>query len=195
MSGRARQIDQLERVLDLLGQARNAREPPEHVEPELAAQRGERRDGQVLAHREAGEQLVDLVALGEPELADVGHVHAGDVAALEHDRAGGRRHLAGQHLEEGRLAGAVRADDAAQLAVIDREIDVAVGDEAAVALGQAARLQDRAAIAVDRVPRAPAWRRRPAPPRPRCARRCVRRTRSPAADRRRAAPPSARPGG
>ena len=43
-----------------------------------------------------------------------------------------------------RLAGAVRADDAAQLAVLDGEVDVAVGDQAAVALGQAARLQDRA---------------------------------------------------
>ena len=48
------------------------------------------------------------------------------------------------------LAGAVRADDAAQLAVIDGEIDVAVGDQAAVALGQAAGLQDRPRGAVGR---------------------------------------------
>ena len=74
-------------------------------------------------------------------------LHAGDVAALEHDLAGGRRDLAGQHLEEGRLAGAVRADDAAQLALVDGEVDVAVGDDAAVALGQAGRLQDRPGIA------------------------------------------------
>ena len=46
-------------------------------------------------------------------------------------------------LKNVRLAGAVGADDAAQLAVADGEIDVAVGDEAAIALGQAGRLQDR----------------------------------------------------
>src|SRR6185437_11960607 len=33
-------------------------------------------------------------------------------------------------------------DDAAQLAVVDAEVDVAVGDEAAVALGEAAGRQD-----------------------------------------------------
>ena len=119
-------------------------EAAEQVEPELAAQLGERGDGEVLAHRQPVEQLVDLIALGQAELAHVGDAHAGDVAALEHDRAGRRRHLAGQHLEEGALARAVRADDAAQLAVLDGEVDVAVGDQAAVVLGQAGRLQDRA---------------------------------------------------
>ena len=100
-----------------------------------------------------GEQLVDLIALGQAELADIGDVHAGDVAALEHDLARGRRHLAGQHLEEGGFAGAVRTDHAAQLAMIDGEIDVAVGDQAAITLGQAGRLQDRAGM-VRRSPRA-----------------------------------------
>ena len=55
------------------------------------------------------------------------------------------------------LAGAVRADDAAEFAVVDREIDVAVGHQAAVALGQARCLQDRArkldAFAMRRPPR------------------------------------------
>ena len=101
VSARARQVDQRQRVLDLLVEARNAVEAAQQVEPELAAQLGQRGDRQVLAHRQASEELVDLVALGQAELADVGDVHAGDVAALEHDRAGGRRHLAGQHLEEG----------------------------------------------------------------------------------------------
>ena len=148
MSARRCEVDQFERVLDLLGQARDAVEAAEQVEPELAAQFGERGDDEVLAHGQAAEQLVDLVALGQAELADVGDVHAGDVAALEDDLAGGRRDLAGQHLEEGGLAGAVGADDAAQLAVVDGEVDVAVGDQAAIALGQAGRLQDRAGIVV-----------------------------------------------
>ena len=42
--------------------------------------------------------------------------------------------LAGQHLEECCLAGAVGTDDAAPLAAADLEIDVAVGDKTAIAL-------------------------------------------------------------
>ena len=119
MSARRVEIDQFERVLDLLVRPGMLDELAEQVEPEFAAQFGQRGDRQVLAHRQPGEQLVDLIALGQAELADVGDVHAGDVAALEHDLAGGRRDLAGQHLEEGRFAGAVGTDDAAQLALID----------------------------------------------------------------------------
>ena len=51
----------------------------QQIEAELAAPFGERGDGQVLAHRQPGEQLVDLIALGQAELAHVGDVHAGDV--------------------------------------------------------------------------------------------------------------------
>ena len=54
-----------------------------------------------------------------------------------------RADLAGQHLEEGAFAGAVRADNAAQFALLDREIDIAVGYHAAIALGQTRRLQNR----------------------------------------------------
>lgn len=118
----------------------------EQIEPELPAQFGQRGDRQVLANGEASEELVDLIALGEPELANLGDLQSRDVAALEHDLARCRRDLAGQHLEEGRLAGAVGADDAAQFALIDAEIDVAVGDEAAIALGEAGGLQDRSGI-------------------------------------------------
>jgi hypothetical protein len=114
------EIDQRQRVLDLRVEAGNALQRLEQIEPELAAQLRQRRDGQVLAHGQAVEQLVDLVALGQPELADVGHGLAGDVLPSNRS-ARGRRHLAGQHLEEGGLAGAVRADDAAQFAVIDGE--------------------------------------------------------------------------
>ena len=74
--------------------------------------------------------------------------HAGDVVAFEHDLARGRRHLACQHLEEGRLACAIRPDDAAQFAVVDGEVDVAVGGDTAVMLGEAPRLQDRSGLAV-----------------------------------------------
>ena len=158
----------------------------EQIEPELAAQLGEHGDGEVLAHGQPGEQLVDLIALGQAELADLGDADAGDVLALEHDRAGGRRHLAGQHLEEGGLAGAVRADDAAQFAAIDGEVDVAVGDQAAVALGQSGGLagSGRSSLrarggAMRPAPPPRRWPTAAAPPRRRRARhparRCLRR--------------------
>src|SRR5690606_3944723 len=108
----------------------------------LAARLAERRDHEVAPDRQPVEELVDLVAFGQAELADVADTHAGDVAALEDDLAGARLGLAGEHLEEGALARAVRADDAAHLALVDGEVDVAVGGEAAVALGQPGRLQE-----------------------------------------------------
>src|SRR5262249_41052406 len=103
---------------------------------------------QVLTDSQAIEQLVDLIALGQPELARIRHSLASDVLALEKDLARCRLYLACEHLEEGGLASPVRADNAAQLAVIDGEIDVAVGSEAPVVLGQALGLQDRTGLAV-----------------------------------------------
>ena len=82
---------------------------------------------------------------------------AGDVLAAEQDRARGRRQLAGQHLEEGALAGAVRADQAAQLDLAQGEVDVADGVHAAEAHGDAVRLeQDRRSLAAPRRLRSPA---------------------------------------
>src|SRR5262252_11017294 len=104
-------MDQRERVLDLLFELRDALQRSEQIEPELAALLRQRGDRQVFAHGQAGEQLVDLITLGEPELADVGDGHAGDVAAFEEDLARGGRYLARQHLEEGGLARTVRAND------------------------------------------------------------------------------------
>ena len=123
------EVDEFERVLDLLAQARNlrhARSMSSRNLPRNSASAAIVRFSRTVRRRE---ELVDLVALGQAELAHVGDGHAGDVAALEHDFAGGGRHLAGQHLEEGRFAGAVRADNAAQLAVVHGEIDVAVGEQ------------------------------------------------------------------
>ena len=98
---------------------------------------------QVLTDRKAIEELIDLIALGEPKLADIGDAHPRDVSAFEDDPARRRRNLAGQHLEECGLACAVRPDDAAHFTVIDDEIDIAVGHQTAIALGEAGRLQNR----------------------------------------------------
>ena len=62
--------------------------------------------------------------------------HAGDVRLRRTRLARGRLVDAGQHVEEGRLAGAVRADQADDRAARDREVDVVDGDEAAELLAQ-----------------------------------------------------------
>ena len=36
-------------------------------------------------HRQTSEQLIDLIALGQPELAHIGDAHAGDIVAVEQD--------------------------------------------------------------------------------------------------------------
>ena len=67
----------------------------------------------------------------------------GDVLACELDDAG--RHLvdAGDHVEERRLAGAVRPDEAYDRALGDREVDVVHGHEAAEFLAQRGRLEEQ----------------------------------------------------
>ncbi len=63
---------------------------------------------------------------------------ARDVDAVEADRAGVGVEIAGDQVEQRRLAGAVRADDAERLAARDRQIDAVGGLERAEGLGEAA---------------------------------------------------------
>src|SRR6185437_1190504 len=60
------------------------------------------------------------------------------IVAGDRDAARRRRDDAGQAAERGRLAGAVRADEAEHLAAGDVELEAADGGEVAVVLGQPA---------------------------------------------------------
>src|SRR5579883_2751199 len=79
------------------------------------------------------------------------------ILAVEGDRAGARPEEAADQVEEGRLAGAVRTDDGAQLAALDRHRHVAHGDEAAEILRDAADVEEAHAAAFRRCrnPRSP----------------------------------------
>ena len=66
--------------------------------------------------RQAVEHARHLGLDADAEPRDLVGVGAGHVLAAEQDVALGRLQLPGQHLEEGALAGAVRADQAAQFA-------------------------------------------------------------------------------
>src|SRR5690348_3471113 len=67
--------------------------------------------------------------------------HPRHIDAVEHDRPGARRKEAADEIEEGRLAGAIRADHGAQLAFGDGERHVAYGGQAAEVLRYVADLQ------------------------------------------------------
>ena len=58
----------------------------------------------------------------------------------------GRRQQAGQHLHRRGLAAAVRAEEAEDLAALDREADVVDGGEVAEAAGEVVRLDRRLAV-------------------------------------------------
>ena len=93
------------------------------------------RDG--LERREIAEQLVDLEgahqAAAHPRLGP----EPRDVLARQQDSAGGGRQHAGQQVDEGRLAGAVRPDQRLARAALEAEGDVVGGDDAAEALAEA----------------------------------------------------------
>src|SRR3989442_14690144 len=79
----------------------------------------------------------------------------GQVAAAEEHATVVGGEVAGDAVEERGLAGAVRADEAHQLAGLDGEIDLVDGGDAEEALDQPANLQERH----QRVARAPVARR------------------------------------
>src|SRR5258708_12822855 len=74
-------------------------------------------------------------------LIDVGELHG----LADAERALVRRLLAHDHAEQGRLAGAVRPDDADDAAARKLEAEVVDQDAVAVALGDVVRLHDEVA--------------------------------------------------
>src|SRR5262249_13218887 len=129
--------------VDLRVKPRHPIEAPQKVERKSAPPLSQRRNHDVVAYRQSVEELIDLITLGQSELTYPRHLHTRDVAAMKEDAPRRRLHLASQHLEEGALAGAIRADDAAQLTLVDREIDVLVGNQTAELFRQASGLQRR----------------------------------------------------
>src|SRR5262249_18635174 len=85
-----------------------------------------------------------LEGADEAEARDVGHPQARDLLAGEADRAAVDRMGAYDRVEQRRLAGAVRADEADDLPLPHGEADLAVGDAAAIAFGDLVDLEQRA---------------------------------------------------
>src|SRR5206468_2612355 len=100
-------------------------------------------DVDVLQHREAAEQPVDLERPRDAELDPLGLGHPRDVTPLQQDRAGGWSNDAGQEVDERRLAGAVWADEGVARAGLEPKVDVARGGQRAEVAVERAGLEQR----------------------------------------------------
>ena len=101
-------------------------------------------DEEVVEHARRREDLRHLEGARDAGDDDVARRQRGDVAPLELDRAAGRREIAGDEIDEGGLAGAVRADDADHLARCDLDLDIARGDDRAEGFVEPAHRKERA---------------------------------------------------
>ena len=103
----------------------NGRRTTNHIQSRM------RTDQHVVAHTEIGEHAPMLEGTGQPERGDTIRRHAGNVAAGKHNAAGVRGIVAGNEVEQRRLAGTVRADDRHQFTGIERQIELLHRDNAA----------------------------------------------------------------
>ncbi len=117
-----------------------ARAPqPEEGRRQVAVQPRLGPEHDVLVHRQSGAQADALQRAGDPELGQVvGVMRAQDLAAVG-DRARTRMDETADHVEQGRLPGAVRPDDADDLARGDRHRHLVERQEPA----ESRRLPDR----------------------------------------------------
>ena len=95
----------------------------------------------VLAHAHVEEQPQRLERAGDPALRDLVRLESLDALAGEHDVSVGRLVDAGDQVEERRLPGAVRADHADDLALVDVEVEIVDDREAAERHRDAAQLE------------------------------------------------------
>ena len=112
------------------------REEPEHLveRSRAAGARGAAKGSEleVLHDRERGEDAPALGDVGDPERGPVARSEGSEVPPSIGDAAGLGRDRAGDRLEQGRLAGAVRTDDRHELALADLERHVGERPESAV---------------------------------------------------------------
>ena len=102
----------------------------------LARGAGDRqREGDVLAHRQMRVERVGLEHHGD---AALGRMHPGDVGAVDEDRPRRHHFQPGDHAQHRRLAAAGRPEQGAELALADRQVDIADRGEVAIALADRA---------------------------------------------------------
>ena len=150
--GHPGELQQLEQAVDPLVLRLRRREQGagvEHVPPRAARRHaGPVRQHEVLTHRQAQEELGLLERAGQPPARPRPGRGIGDVLTAQVHPAGVRPQQAGEHAEEGRLAGAVRADQAGDLARLHLDGDVGEGGEPTETDGDARRPSSAGAVDV-----------------------------------------------
>src|SRR5262249_47475606 len=102
----------------------------------------EERGLHVLERGETAEDARDLKGASHPAPAEIVRRQSTDVRAFELDLTGIVREVAGDQVEERRLAGAVRTDDRAQVAGRHSEVHAVHGADAAEVLLEPDELED-----------------------------------------------------
>ena len=119
--------------------ARSWRAPGEAAARQLVAEED------VLGDRQAVDQVELLVDRRDARAQGRERRREGDLFALPADGAGVRLVGAGEHLDQGRLAGAVLPEQAVHLAGADLEVDAVEGADAGELLDDAGHLEQRGA--------------------------------------------------
>jgi hypothetical protein len=109
--------------------------------PQAQTGRDLHRNAQILAHCELGKDFRHLKRPGYAAPHAPRRQKIGDVLAVKDDAARGRTKEPGDQVEKSGLAGAVRADDSAQLPRLDRHRNIVQGDQTAETLRYALNLQ------------------------------------------------------
>ncbi len=99
------------------------------------------RECNILQHRQAAKQRVDLESTPESSAHACGLRQCGDVIAIQQDTPRGRCETAGDQVDERRLAGTVRTDQGVACARFQAEVDVVCNDQRAEPLVQAGGFQ------------------------------------------------------
>ena len=102
-------------------------------------------DQQIVEHRHRREDLRHLERATDAEPGDVAWPQADELLAPKADRPRARVRVAGDQVDERRLARAVRADDAHDLLGRDAHVDVPGGHDLIEQLGEPAHLEHRRA--------------------------------------------------
>src|SRR5207253_1758393 len=101
-----------------------------------------------------GEQVNGLEGSGDPQLGDLVRLEPHQVVSVERGLAAVRLVQASDQVEQGGLPGAVRPDDADDLAGLDGDVELADGRQPTEGLGEAVDLQQGAHSAAPAVPTA-----------------------------------------
>src|SRR5262245_57739086 len=134
----------------------------EHIVAGEAARADRRRQHQVLLDAQAGKDAAFFGAIGDAEPGDVAGLQLDGLAAGKADRAGPLREQPHDRPEDGRLAGAVAAEEGDERAARDREVDAMKDVRLAVPAMKIAYLEGAVRHARSRYrPRSPWDRARP----------------------------------